>query len=151
VLVALTWVLAALAYSGQIGGFPMEAPATTTPSIAGPEPASADLATDGGEPHRPVSKSSNLQVVPPLPPRAHPSHPAHPAGGKPLVRSTSDIELRRRFPPITCTVCRITYLTPGLQASSPPADWVCSVCLADSKIGTGGEIDDTDVTGRPPG
>lgn len=38
----------------------------------------------------------------------------------------------RRCPPITCTMCRVTYITAvALPPSVSPEDWVCGVCLQD--------------------
>lgn len=38
----------------------------------------------------------------------------------------------RRFTPITCTVCQVTYISaPALSPSVSPAGWVCGVCLQD--------------------
>ena len=49
---------------------------------------------------------------------------AHPTAG--TARST------RRFPPITCTVCQVTYITAvALSPSISPEGWVCGLCLQD--------------------
>ena len=128
-------MLAALAYSGQIGGFPMEAPAT---SSSGSDPALDASTVEGEDLHRRgfklvVSQSDQLAE-----PGVHPSRPLRPkqaSDASALVRSTPDIDLRRRTPPITCTACRVTYLAPvESRASVPGADWICPLCL-DERVG----------------
>jgi hypothetical protein len=145
-----------LAYSGQIGGFLMETPATVTTSISGPDPVSETLAVEDEDPNTRV-----LKLVAPEFDRleasgVHPSRLGPASGTGALVRSTPDIDMRRRFPPITCTACRVTYLTAiRWRASAPAAAWVCPHCLGDPegevrRQGDDIEVTDIEATNQPP-
>jgi hypothetical protein len=110
----------------------MEAPAT---SSSGSDPASDASMVEGEDLHRRVFKLVVPQSDQLAGPGVHPSHPEQASDPSALVRSTPDIDLRRRIPPITCTACRVTYLRPiGSGASAPEADWICPLCL-DERVG----------------
>lgn len=140
-------MLAALACSGQIGGFPMEAPAT---SISGLGPASGSSIIEGQDRHRRVFKLVVAKSDQHPAPGGHASNPEQASDTRPLARSTSDIDLRRRIPPITCTACRVTYLRPiGLRASAPAANWVCPPCLGERDGKTPPGVDELVPTEKP--
>ena len=141
-------MLAALAYSGQIGGFPMEAPAT---SISGLDPASEASIVEGEDRHRRafelvVGQSDPLPAL-----GGHASQAERASDTQALLRSAPDIDLRRRIPPITCNACRVTYLRPiGLRASAPAAEWVCPLCLGERGGKTSPGVDEFVPAEKPP-
>ncbi len=76
------------------------------------------------------------------------------SGSEPVagISPTPDIELRRRFPPITCTACRVTYITDvGSRAPARATGWVCPRCRDEPRVEAHGGTGEPGATGRPPG
>jgi hypothetical protein len=128
--------------SEQIGGFPMEAPAmqakaarrnhlTAVPAAVATAPVSQTEQTEQTDDHASMAEliyAWSGQT-------ARSSVAAHPSS-QPLQKKhpnfRTEITLRRRTPPITCSACDVTYLTGvALPSSVPAAHWVCATCLGD--------------------
>ena len=126
----------------------MDDPAIVATSISGSNPVPDALAIEREDPDRCV-----LKLVAPASDRLAASrfHPSYPDQASP------DIDLRRRFPPITCTSCGVTHLrSVGLPASSRAEDWICPLCLrrsvllAESVAEARREVGEIEATERPP-
>jgi hypothetical protein len=64
------------------------------------------------------------------------AHPSQPSRSRTRRRTQTRFGATdrpgHRCPPITCSTCRVTYLTGvDLPASVSPDGWVCGVCLGD--------------------
>jgi hypothetical protein len=124
----------ALVLSEQIGGFSMETPARPVTAVRA-HLALVPVEQVGASDERPDPRQVVTDSLPRRSGQAaasmahHPSHPSVPRGSD--LSGGSDIELRRRSSPITCSACQVTYLTRvSLPMSVVAAHWVCPLCLS---------------------
>jgi hypothetical protein len=131
VTVSFIWGDSGPPLGGQIGGFRMEAPSMS--------PAPAVIGITSVAPKQAVMIDNLTKVIldgdadASMDRLAHPSHPSRlRTRRRTQARFRSADHRTRRCPPITCSTCRVTYLTVvGLPASVSPEGWVCGVCLGD--------------------
>ena len=118
---------------GQIGGFLMETPPTSVSRAVAPitslSPKRAVMIDD--LPDALFNEVADACADDPV----LASRPARRRAGRGAHATAGTGHPTRRFPPRTCTVCQVTYITAvALPPSVSPEEWVCGVCLQDPRV-----------------